>query len=111
MDFEPFGGMSRWPITVAAAVLSLICAATTRPAFPALALQVALDRDGFSPGQIDGRNGTFTSRAQAAYLDSRKAAIMPSADPLTQYTITDADVTGPYIDQIPKDMEEQAKLE
>ncbi len=41
-----------------------------RPNEQALALQVALDKAGFSPGEIDGRPGAFTTRA----LDAFKAA-------------------------------------
>jgi lipoprotein-anchoring transpeptidase ErfK/SrfK len=94
--------------TLAALVASAAFGAT--PRLPALALQVALDRAGFSPGQVDGRNGRFTARAQAAYLDAKKTAIEPSPTPLTQYTVTEADVAGPYVAQIPRDLEEQASL-
>src|SRR4051812_34924883 len=45
-----------------------------KPAFSQqmLALQVALDRAGFSPGEIDGRPGTFTSRAVDAFRQARQ---------------------------------------
>jgi lipoprotein-anchoring transpeptidase ErfK/SrfK len=35
----------------------------------------------------------------------------PYQHPLTQYVVTDADVAGPFVEQIPEDMMEQAKLE
>jgi lipoprotein-anchoring transpeptidase ErfK/SrfK len=89
----------------------LVAAISAAPSLPALALQVALDRAGFSPGQIDGRNGTFTSRAREAYFEAKKVSIEPSTGPLTQYTITDADVAGPFVEQIPSDIEQQATLE
>jgi lipoprotein-anchoring transpeptidase ErfK/SrfK len=96
-----------------ATVISALLAASISAAPPltALALQVALDRAGFSPGQIDGRNGHFTSRARDAFIEARKAPIEPSATPLTQYMITEADAAGPFVEQIPSNMEEQAKLQ
>ncbi|MEO6223500.1 MAG: murein L,D-transpeptidase, partial [Vicinamibacterales bacterium] len=73
-----------------------------------LALQVELDRAGFSPGEIDGRRGGNTAKALAAYLEVHKAA--PTAgDPLESYVITDADASGTFA-PIPQDMMEKAKL-
>ncbi len=94
----------------------------------ALALQVALDRAGFSTGQIDARRGAFTARALAAFCAARgispaaatdgavepavaEALGEPYQHPLTKYVVTDADVAGPFVEQIPGDMMEQAKLE
>jgi lipoprotein-anchoring transpeptidase ErfK/SrfK len=90
-----------------------------------LALQVALDKAGFSPGQIDGRPGTFTTRALDAFraargvpgtsgaLDDATIAALGDAykTPLVQYTITQADVAGPFQDHIPQDMIEKSKLD
>jgi lipoprotein-anchoring transpeptidase ErfK/SrfK len=89
----------------------------------ALQLQVALDRAGFSPGEIDGRSGQNTERALAAF---RKARALPAGaafddeikaafgehlvEPLVQYTVTEADVAGPFADAIPGDLMEQAAL-
>lgn len=89
-----------------------------------LALQVALDKAGFSPGQIDGRKGAFTTRALEAFRTARgitgtdgtpdDAVISALGDtyrnPLTKYTITQADVAGPFEESIPQDMIEKAKL-
>jgi lipoprotein-anchoring transpeptidase ErfK/SrfK len=104
--------MARWLFALAVVCALRIAAVSgVSSPFPALALQVALDRAGFSPGQIDGRNGRFTSRARDAFLEARKGPIEPSTDPLTQYTITEADAAGPFVAQIPSDIEEQAKLQ
>lgn len=76
---------------------------------PALALQVALDRAGFSPGAIDGQMGSNTKKALAVYRQARGAG--PAAvEPLTQYEITQGDVAGPFVGDIPDDLVEQSKL-
>ena len=57
--------------------------------------------------------GTAPSRPVRArpILEARKVPIEPSTDPLTQYTITEADAAGPFVEQIPSDIEQQATLE
>jgi lipoprotein-anchoring transpeptidase ErfK/SrfK len=95
-------------------------------ASPELALQVALDRAGFSPGEIDGRPGAITKRALAAFQKER--GLPQTAEPdeatwaalgvapgnadqvVTQYVITPEDVKGPFTEQIPEDMMEKAQL-
>lgn len=88
-----------------------------------LQLQVTLDRAGFSPGEIDGRPGKNTERALAAF---RAARALPAGtgfddevraalgehlvEPLVRYTVTEADLAGPFADAIPGDLMEQATL-
>lgn len=99
---------------------------TKAPAVPPsgmLQLQVWLDRVGFSPGEIDGRDGTNTRRAMQSYAraralaDSSRTAMLEAlagengnAPAMTAYTITAEDVAGPFVPDIPKDLEQQASL-
>jgi lipoprotein-anchoring transpeptidase ErfK/SrfK len=72
-----------------------------------LALQAQLSRAHFSPGEIDARGGSNTQAAQAAFA---AAGLALDTVPATMtYTITEADIAGPYV-TVPEDMMEQAKL-
>lgn len=77
-----------------------------------LALQVALDRAGFSPGEIDGAPGLNTDRAMSAYKTARGSAEMADGynNPVAHYAITADDVAGPFVDALPADMMEKSKL-
>jgi lipoprotein-anchoring transpeptidase ErfK/SrfK len=83
-------------------------AQTTQP-YVGLAVQVALDRAGFSPGALDGRIGLQTKRALEAYRKAQGSE-PPVSAPVTTYRISEEDAAGPFQKEIPKDLVEQAKL-
>jgi lipoprotein-anchoring transpeptidase ErfK/SrfK len=91
-----------------------------------LATQVALDRSGFSPGEIDGKVGRNLQRALAAFQQSHQLPSTGQMDdqtwkqlattggdvpPLVEYAITDADVAGPFTSDIPRKLPDQAALD
>lgn len=87
------------------------------------ALQVFLDREGFSPGVIDGKNGSNVTKAIEAWQQATGETLDPNNTEdtlerlrlsgglaITTYTITAADAAGPYVAEIPDDYAHKALL-
>ncbi|CAN7436509.1 L,D-transpeptidase family protein [Pararhizobium sp. LjRoot238] len=87
------------------------------------ALQVFLDREGFSPGVIDGRSGSNVTKAIEAWQQATGETLDPNNTddimerlrfsgglPITSYTITAVDAAGPYVASIPEDYAHKAAL-
>ena len=88
------------------------------------ALQVYLDRNGFSPGVIDGRMGSNVAKALDAWFEATGERLDPADTDLivsrlaaegglafTTYEITAEDAAGPFIASVPSDYAEKAQLE
>jgi len=101
---------------------------TALPALPCgdyVGFQVLLDREGFSPGEIDARPGANFSRALAALQNARKISetSRPDCDAwhalggdradatITTYTITPDDLKGPFEKVIPRELTKQSSLQ
>ena len=87
------------------------------------ALEVFLDRQGISPGAIDGRMGANVTKAVYAYQQMTGQQLDPNNTdaileqlrmsggmPVVNYTITPADAAGPYVASIPEDYAQKATL-
>ncbi len=88
-----------------------------------LRLQILLDRARFSPGEIDGLAGSNQARALRGYQEAHGLAVTGEPDGATwealerdaspvlaDYTLTAADIDGPYV-ELPEDAMDKAKLE
>jgi lipoprotein-anchoring transpeptidase ErfK/SrfK len=86
-------------------------------------LQIMLDRSGFSPGEIDGRFGENAQRALEVFaaanaLPSKGLThevwdklTSTSQDPaIVEYKISDKDVKGPFLKELPAKLEEKKDL-
>jgi len=88
------------------------------------AFQILLDRQGFSPGQIDGLAGSNLGHALAAFQSAHKltASGEPDCDAwralggetigdlYATYSVTADDVNGPFQTDIPRELQKQAGL-
>jgi lipoprotein-anchoring transpeptidase ErfK/SrfK len=98
--------------------------APSLPCGDLVGFQVLLDRQGFSPGQIDGRTGVNLAHVLSAFQTTRKLAVTGKPDCATwkalgadaaeptvkTYTLTDEDAKGPF-EKIPPKLADQAKLD
>jgi lipoprotein-anchoring transpeptidase ErfK/SrfK len=94
-----------------------------KPTPAGVRLQVLLDRAHFSPGEIDGRFGENAKKALRAYAQAQQ---LPSSDAptedvwkalrtddrpvITNYTIADQDVAGPFLHKLPSKMEDMKHI-
>ncbi|OHV84228.1 L,D-transpeptidase [Rhizobium sp. LCM 4573] len=94
-----------------------------KPQAEIAALQVFLDREGISPGVIDGHLGGNVNKAIAAWQEMTGETLDPNNSedimrrlsysgglPIVDYTITAADAAGPYVASIPDDYAHKAQL-
>jgi lipoprotein-anchoring transpeptidase ErfK/SrfK len=100
-----------------------VMAITNKPQAEITALQVFLDREGISPGVIDGHLGDNVNKAIAAWQEMTGETLDPNNSedilqrlsysgglPIVNYTITPADAAGPYVASIPDDYAHKAQL-
>ena len=75
-----------------------------------LALQIALDRAGFSPGEIDAAPGINTDRAMTAFRAAKGTTDLGDVylNPVATYMISADDAAGPFVERIPEDMMEKS---
>jgi lipoprotein-anchoring transpeptidase ErfK/SrfK len=86
--------------------------------------QIMLDRAGFSPGEIDGRDGDNFRKATSEFAAHRGmkygrqltpelwAALVETTDQpaIVEYAITKEDASGPFLERVPAKMEDMQGL-
>ncbi len=86
-------------------------------------LQILLDRSGFSPGAIDGQGSVHLERVLEIYRSQFKFNELKIGSPLVsellgkaggaafeEYTLTQDDIRGPFVSEIPKRIQDQGSL-
>ncbi len=112
------------PPTTAPAPAIVVPASIAAPQRALIRLEILLDRAHFSPGVIDGKGGANLKLALSSYAAANglpadatpdavtaKLAAADTESTVTRYTITDADIAGPFVSPLPTDMADLAKLE
>jgi lipoprotein-anchoring transpeptidase ErfK/SrfK len=119
------GGLSAAPAKRGAPPARHKPPAVATPCGSYVAFQVLLDRQGFSPGQIDGKPGANLSHALGAWQGAKHLTPTGQADcetwqslggdtaepVMTTYTVTEADVKEPFEKRIPPKLTDQAALD
>lgn len=111
-------------VAVAATLSSNVSAKSAGLDRGVLQLQVVLDRLGFTPGVIDGRSGQSLAKALRGFQTAQGLNASGTLDPATKKalepyrtvpatvtaTLGAGDLAGPFVNPIPKDPADQAKL-
>jgi lipoprotein-anchoring transpeptidase ErfK/SrfK len=119
------GAASACQLTLAAANgVDFACPQPKETRAALIAAQVLLDRAGFSPGPIDGRQGGNFLNALRAFQQQNGLKDSGELDPptwskltassaepvMTAYVVSAEDVRGPFVAEIPDDFEQLAAL-